>query len=220
MELIEQEALADELRLAIAHSPRGLQPRLTSFFAFDQRLARIIAQTTEPMLAQIRIAWWRDTLTLDPADRPQGDAVLDALGSHWSGSEDSLIELANGWEEMLAEPPISADVAKRFVASRIAPILVLGALEEGSKAHRSVNAVAQLWAWADLVLNTTDPDERRAFLAQGLQAAKKSQRLPGQWRGIAVLGALARRSLRKGGQPLMEGRGAALVAFRTGLLGL
>ncbi len=220
MELIEQETLADELRLAIAYSPRDLQPRLASFFAFDQRLARIIAQTTEPMLAQIRIAWWRDALALDPADRPQGDAVLDALGSHWSGSERCLIELANGWEEMLAEPPISLDVAKRFVASRIAPIMVLGSLEEGSHAHRSVSEAAQNWGWADLVLNTSDPDERSAFLTQGLQAAKKSRRLPGRWRGIAVLGALARRSLRQGGQPLMEGRGAALVALRAGLLGL
>jgi len=38
-------------------------------------------------------------------------------------------------------------------------------------------------------------------------------------RALAVLTALSRRSIRRGGQPLMVGRGAALAALRAGLIG-
>jgi phytoene synthase len=41
--------------------------------------------------------------------------------------------------------------------------------------------------------------------------------LPKTLRGLAVLEALALRALRRGGRPLMEGRGAPLTAFRAAI---
>ncbi len=219
MEIIEQEALADEFRLAIAYTASGLRPRLAALLALDQRLARIIAQTSEPMLAQIRIAWWRDTLRLPVDQRPQGDIVLDALGAEWAGQEKSLIALADGWEEMLVEPPIPNDAIDRFVTARAEPFAALNEPSSDSKGYEHIHLAAQIWALADLLLNTTDPDERAQILTKGLRLAEQGGALSRQWRGIAVLRALAQRSLKNDGTPLMEGRGAALVALRAAFFG-
>ena len=35
-----------------------------------------MARTTEPMLGQMRLAWWRDALGKPVDERPRGDAVL------------------------------------------------------------------------------------------------------------------------------------------------
>lgn len=218
MDIIEQEALADEFRLAIAYTPSGLRPRLAALLAFDQRLARIIAQTSEPMLAQIRIAWWRDTLKLPVDERPQGDIVLDAMGAEWPGREESLIRLADAWEEMLAEAPIPNDAIDRFIDARAKPF---AALSEASNEndHQAVEDAAKIWALADLLLNTTDADERAQILTKGSSLAAVGRALPKPLRGVAVLRALAWRSLKNGGKPLMEGRGAALVALRAAFFG-
>ena len=54
------ETLPPEQRLAIAWSTAEARDRLTSMLAFDGRLARIVTRTREPMLGQMRLAWWRD----------------------------------------------------------------------------------------------------------------------------------------------------------------
>jgi len=219
MDLITQESLAEELQLAAAYTPAALRDRLVAFLAFDQRLARIIAQSNEPMLAQIRIAWWRDRLAQPKPERPEGDAVLDAIGQHWAGAEAALIQLANGWEEMLADPPISPSAVERFLAARAEPFRELSPADERAHSYESVNQAARIWALADIAVNMSEPQERATIIAQGLDEMRAVKRLPKCWRGLAVLRSLAMRSLRAGGRPFMAGRGAAVAALWTGMTG-
>ena len=53
----------------------------------------------------------------------------------------------------------------------------------------------------------------------GLERGGPNTALPVSAKGLAVLGALGLRALKRGGRPLMEGRGAALVALRAAMLG-
>ncbi len=218
MATIDHEHLSDEFALAIAHTPVPNRPRMASFLAFDQRIARIVSQSTEPMLAQIRIAWWRDNLAQKQAIRPQGDAVLDALGEHWTGAEPALISMLDGWEELLVEPPIEQQAIERFVNGRSAPFLEIGELETDSKSYRAVNQAGRIWAIADLASKSEIAEEREMLIEMGLRNDERSPPLPHSWRGLAVLAALGRRSLKSGGQPLMAGRGASWTAFCAALL--
>ena len=71
------------------------------------------------------------------------------------------------------------------------------------------------WAIADAVTRVSDKDERAAMIAAGLSRAQGGGRLPADLRGIAVLEALALRAMRRGGRPLMEGRGASVALAET-----
>lgn len=208
------ETLSPEVELAIAHTPAKLRPALSIIFEFDARLARIVAATSEPMLGQMRLAWWRDMLGQDVADRPTGDVVLDGIGQHWRGREAALVKLVDGWEHLLAPPPLGEDDARAFAEGRRG---ALSAVFEGDT--EAVGRAASRWALADLAAKVSLDEERAMLVRLGLEDAHRLPRLPREARGLALLGSLAKRALDRGGRPLMEGRGAAITAARAAILG-
>jgi len=213
------ENLAPEAQLALAYTPLIMREALRILLELDFRLGRIVSQTSEVMLGQMRLAWWRDTLGAAISDRPAGDEVLDAINAHWSGHEAALIAVADGWEHMLAEPPLPRASALEFAQGRGEGLAGCAALAgvTGSECD-AVRMIGQLWALADAASHVAEADERATLLNLAREMPAR-QRLGSPLRGVAVLGALAQRSLENDGAPLMAGRGAALVAMRAGLLG-
>jgi len=218
MALEDNENLPEELGLALAYTPANYKDALAVVFSLDQRLARIVGSATEPMLAQIRLSWWRDSLNNPVTDRPVGDAVLDAASLHFSGKVASLIALVDGWENLLQEPPLGVDHALAFVEGRCAAIASTIGIENAAQAMPFQNAV-RYWALADLAAKVSLEDERSFLVELAQSKGLGASRLPKSARGIAVLSALGRRALKRGGRPLMEGRGAALVTMKAGLIG-
>ncbi|MHA7818384.1 MAG: squalene/phytoene synthase family protein [Erythrobacter sp.] len=201
-----------EAQLALAYTPPEVRDALRIFLEFDARLARIVAGTSEPILGQMRLAWWRDVLA-EPRDRrPGGDAVLDGIGRHWEGREKALIALVDGWENMLAER-LDQKAADGFADGRSAGLAAIA----GESEERGVVAQsARRWALVDAAVHLP-PGEERDLLLDLARAVPQSGRLPRHARGIAVLGALATRALKRGGRPLVEGRGAAITAIRAAI---
>lgn len=195
-----------------------MRPRLATAFALDQRLSRIIAQATEPLLAQMRLAWWRDQLAKPVAERPSGDAVLDAIGEHWAGEEGSLSAMVNGWEQMLADPPLPRDVAQSFAQGRAAPV-IRAASAGAAKSDAAVDASAQLWALVDAAAHVSQQQERELLLDLARECSPRLAPLPRSLRGLFVLAGLAQRALDRDDPTLMTGRGAALKALRLGIFG-
>jgi len=208
------EALPPEARIALAWSPPRLRARLGTALALDRRLARIAMRTREPMLGQMRLAWWREALSKPLADRPRGDLVLDSAGQHWAGREAGLIALVDGWEVLVSAPQIGADEAEAFARQRAAFFALLPDEAAMPAMAEAVAAAARVWALADAAAAVSDPAERAVLIAAGQAAAARPARLPAALRGLAVLAALGRRALARGGRPLMEGRAAALSALR------
>lgn len=216
MDPIEQD-ISDEQRLALSYCAPRLRPMLVAGLALDRRLARIVATANEPMLAQMRLAWWRDTLLQPVASRPIGDAVLGAIGSSWQGHERSLVSLVDGWEGMIGSEIPSRDAFSTFASAR-AGIFEAVVAVSGSADASVVAEHAKLWALVDAAVNNGQQEER-AMLAELARAVKVTGRVHREMRGVAVLSALARRSLDRGLRPLLEGRGAALTAMKAGLSG-
>jgi phytoene synthase len=213
-----EENLPPELELTLAHTGAPYRDALRIFFDFDRRLGRIVAGTNEPMLGQMRLAWWRDTLSRAVEDRPSGDAVLDAIGRHWRGHEAALIGLVDGWEHLLGEPPLKDDDARKFAAGRSAAMRAVFKGNEALWDGCCANEAARQWALADLAVNVSLEEEREMLIGIGLEKSDRST-MPSPLKGIAVLGALAVRSLENGARPLMEGRAASLVALRAAFFG-
>lgn len=205
--------LPEATRLALASSGQNRAQWLT-FFALDARVGGYVLGAQEPLLAQMRIAWWRDELAKAPAARPQGDQLLDAIGSETRG----LRELLDGWEALLAEAPLGKDGLEPFVSGRASAVRGL-AHRLGVTESEAAGAAARIWALADLAYRLPEEEDRRAALAMAEGAADNPNALARPLRPLAVLAGLSRRALARGGAPLVGDRSSPFVALRLGLFG-
>jgi phytoene synthase len=210
------DTLPPEADLALAWSPPKVRAPLSVAFQLDRRLARIIARTSEPMLGQMRLAWWRDALGTPIADRPRGDAVLDAIGVQWAGREAAPVSLVDGWEVLVSAERLGPAEIDAFGTQRGAFFCALDDAAARKVAAR-IAAAGFRWAIADAATAVSDADERAALVEAGLARIAPGGPMPRALRGLAVLEALALRALRGGGRPLMEGRGAPLAALRAAI---
>lgn len=211
MDLVESLPLVQ--RLALSYAPAAARADTLTLLALDLRLAGIVRRRSEVLLAQLKLAWWRDRLREDPSRWPAGEPLLARLTT-WRGGFDGLLELVDGWEVLLAETLSPADM-RAFAAGRGAAWAAL--------ACQSIDpAVAQAgreWALADLALHLRALPE--AELAREVAQAEPWQeaRLPRALRPLAVLRGLAGRALHSGSSEVLDGPRAALAALRIGLVG-
>ena len=211
------QALLEELppaqRLALAYAPRRVRRACLAPLALDARLAGILRRKGEPVLAQMRFAWWREMLGKDKASWPGGDAVLGLL-AEWRHPA-TLIPLIDGWEGLLAESlePATVDAFAEGRGQAFARL----ASELGEPSARA--QVCGMWfALGDLAANLEANEERATVLAAAA-ALPPCGNLPRSLRPLAMLAGLARRSLKRGGTPLLDGPGAAVLAVRVGIFG-
>jgi phytoene/squalene synthetase len=62
--------------IAALFAPANRRPLLFALYALNHELARIAETVREPMMAEIRLQWWRDALDEARAGRPRGHDVL------------------------------------------------------------------------------------------------------------------------------------------------
>ncbi|OWR01077.1 hypothetical protein [Sphingopyxis witflariensis] len=73
------------LMVAVPHARR---PAMTALWALAARLTRLLIEAREPLIAQIKLAWWRDMAALiasDPDALPKGEPLLAELHATWGG---------------------------------------------------------------------------------------------------------------------------------------
>ena len=80
-ELVRQ---ADKDRfLAALFAPEAVRPHLMALYAFNVEVARIRETVSDPKLGEIRLAWWRDTITGLyeglPGDHPVAQALAPGI---------------------------------------------------------------------------------------------------------------------------------------------
>lgn len=210
-------ALLEELpaahRLALAYAPGPAREATLAVLSLDARLAAVLRRHREPVLAQMRFAFWRDTLAKEKAQWPRGDVVLGLLGE-WREPA-ALVALVDGWEGLLSEE-LDADVIDGFGAGRGQAFAQLAS--ELGAAPSPAGLCGRTWALADLAANLSGQDERERVL-DAAKALPPCGGLPRTLRPLAVLAALGQRSIALGGAPLLEGPRAILFAVRVGLLG-
>jgi phytoene synthase len=192
------QGLDPALAVALAWQPQTTRPALGALFNLDRRLAAAIAQANEPMLAQIRLAWWRDRLAEPAFARPIGEPLLAAITEHWGDRCADLSPLVDGWERWLFEDTEGLGEGR---GQALASFASLASSPESSEAAA---AAGRNWTRAQTRQGGT------SVLHGGLRSRTV--------RGIAVLDGLARRAIERN-EPLMHGRGGALAAIRLGMFG-
>jgi 15-cis-phytoene synthase len=115
---IESE-LRPPVRLAIAYAPRPVRVAFSLLLRFDARFASVVGRASEPMIGQMKLAWWRDVLLRDPETRPKGEPLLGELLKVESQLRASAVEpLLSAWEILLAKDQWSAETLNEFAALR------------------------------------------------------------------------------------------------------
>ncbi|HZF46956.1 MAG TPA: hypothetical protein VEZ26_11495 [Sphingomonadaceae bacterium] len=211
------ETLPPAQRLALAYTPARMKPPTLALLALEARLAEAIRQASEPIMAQMRLAWWRDQLLLSPDRRENSDELMHALAG-FEGEEEALRKLVDGWELLLSEW-IDPPSIERMVAGRAAGFAALARLAGRGDAVDAATQAGRRFALADLATKFSNAEERAQVLEHAASSGDKRIALPVELRSLALLDGLARRSLSKGGTPLLNGPGSALHAIRLGLWG-
>lgn len=213
MLLLDPASLPLAQRLALTYAPRGVRGPVLALLSLDNRLAAILRQGGEPMIAQIKLAWWRDRLGEDPAAWPAGEPLLEALRA-WPGGPPGLVPLVDGWEALLAED-LTMSAIEQFARGRALAWQSLA--RPGSEAVAA--AAAREWALADLARNL-GTDEEASAARRLVQAGKPMrQPLPRNLRPLGVMLVLTRRALDRDSAELLDGAGALFAALRVGLTG-
>lgn len=213
-----RETLPTMHRLALAYAPTRVRPAWLALLGLDSRLAGILRNSSEPMLAQIRLAWWRDMLARNEADRPGGEPLLALIGS-WGADQTRLVALVDGWENLAEPGSLGADAMQAFCEGRGAACVTLAKVAGCSGAQEQARLAGEGWALADLSMRLSDPGEREE--AARLVSERDWQRiaLPRALRPLAVLHGLAASAARRGPEIRQPGANAMLLAMRIGLFG-
>ena len=167
--------------------------------------SQLVQGAREPVLAQLKLAWWRDRLAQPVAERSGGEPILSALAA-WPGDPAPLLALADGWEAMLDD-----DRPDHAIAGLAAARGRLGAglARAAGEADHAAAAEQALHDWTLAEIGRTGDG----------QAVPISSRLilPRSLRALAVLHGLARRGYGRAGRA--PGLRALAAAVRIGMVG-
>ncbi len=105
--------------LSLAYARVGVRPKLELAFLLDEALAAILRSVREPMIARIRLAWWREQLEALAAGTPDApEPLLTRIGQALDPAEiRALADLPDAWMHLLEDPLGTPDVA-RFSTGR------------------------------------------------------------------------------------------------------
>ena len=190
----ETAELSDELppllRLAVAYAPAPARPPWTALVLLDHRLSRAVTGASSPLLAQLKLAWWRDRMRAPASSWPAGEPLLAAL-AQFDRERAALESLVDAWEGLIGDEAGAPEMA------------ALGDARAGAVAGlaRTLNCVADPASMTTLARRWSLPD-----VAQPVPA-----RLPRALRPLLILANLPR--------PDEAGPLALLRILRLGLFG-
>lgn len=147
--------------LALTLAPRTCRPALAALFALDARLGQTLASTREPMVGQLRIAWWRDALIALDTAAPPAEPVLANLADRVVATGITGRDLAAmtvGWEALLSAERIDAATLATHAEERGARLFALAARLLGADESAVTADAGRGWALADLTRHVSSAD--------------------------------------------------------------
>ncbi len=97
--------------LSVLWAPAGVRAGLAAIHAFDCEQERIVATIGEPMMGEMRLAWWRERVEdLVAGQPPRGHPILMALAAARDAGADlrPLARTGDGLAPLLWDEPLEA----------------------------------------------------------------------------------------------------------------
>ena len=200
-------------RLALAYAPAKARNAWMAVLALDAKLATIVRATREPVLGQLRLAWWRDRLKEQTP--PRGEPVLSLL-KPWGGVQGELTALVDGWEALLGEAPLQAPALSALAMGRGSAMAALATHCGAQVCAEQANGLGYGWGLVDVAAHLSHPQEQDAARRLVANHDWTPAPLPPTMRPLVVLHGFARRQ-RKGASS--RNLAAFAGAIRLGIFG-
>ncbi len=160
-------------------------------WAYDARLAQLVRSTSEPMIGQIRLAWWQEALS-DPAGvKGRGEPLVDAMRAARLTSLPGLSAMIDGWEGMLGE--IDLDLFARGRGGGL-----FQALAGVADVPDWLVDAGRVWALWDLSGHVGDPALAARAVALARESLIEAAPWPRGWRAMRIAHGLARHDVMRG----------------------
>ncbi len=184
MDMKESE-LSPPFRLAITYARRDLRDAFALILKFDNRIADIVGRITEPMIGQMKIAWWYDAIGREATLRPSGEPILQELNKlDVDGVAVAMQQLLDAWGLLLAEDDWLPGTVQSFAQARSEA--VFGSYVRWIGGDPDCAALGRQWAAADLSQRFLGRVEGDFPLIANLPRHRK-------WRPLTILALAANR---------------------------
>lgn len=158
----------------------------------DARLADIVRKVSEPMIAQIRLAWWQEALADVTGVKGKGEPLVDAMREAGLAPPCGLSAWLDGWDALIGEPDLNAYSSGRggglFQALAAEPDAPDWLLQAG--------AVWALWDLSGHARNARLAEE--AIEHAGRRLLDTNPPWPAAWRPMRMAYALAHQDVKRG----------------------
>ena len=189
-----------ERALALDYAPAETRAALHALFALDDAFGQVLRTTTEPMIGQMRLAWWHEALRkLDDAP-PPAQPVLQGLADAVvprgvSGA--ALADLVTGWEALIEAETIDETAMHAHADARGGGMFAVAAAVLGQSDPR-VAVAGRGWALADLSrhLRAAGAAGQARAMAESALAAALVGAWPARLRSLGALTLIARMNLK------------------------
>jgi len=185
--------------LAFSYAPDGTRDAIGALFALDVALGNILRTTREPLVGQMRLAWWREALQgLDASGAP-AEPVLQSLAAAvlpLGIAGRALSEMVDAWEPLLGDS--NAEWIDDHARLRGRKLFELAGVAVEASASDPIGEAGEGWALADLAANLSDPvqaNRAREHAATTLAHAREP-RWSRNGRALGALALIADRRLR------------------------
>ena len=115
--------LVPPTQLAIAYADKRFRKNLGTLLAFDDRIAGVVGRGSEPIFAQMKIAWWQEALAKPAHLRPKGEPLFAELrqledAERAEGLIAAMQLVLDAWGILAAHEEWSHDQVKAFAETR------------------------------------------------------------------------------------------------------
>lgn len=162
---VDDDVLPPLAQVLVAHAGGGDGARHRAVWAFDARLAQIARTTSEPMIGQMRLAWWNDVIDDAAGVKGQGEPVADAMRASGADRGPGLSAMIDGWEVLVVEPDIDEQGLRDYAVGRGGG--VFRALAGQNDVPAWLEIAGQVWALWDLAGHVRDKGLADAALKLG-----------------------------------------------------
>ena len=183
--VLDEVRTADRDRfLSALFAPEPQRHGLLTLLAFDHELARTRSVTREPMLARIRLEWWREAVAEAAGDgKPRAQPIVEALSEtvrHHGLPQQRLLDLIDAREEEIEG---ALDVVAAGHALADLQLGVLAVTDEPTR--QAARAVGAAWLMGEgperAALLTEARTHRRAVEPAALPILLPARLLDRQW---------------------------------------
>jgi phytoene synthase len=193
--------------LALAYVPGRHRAAVGALWRLDAVLGTALAGGREPLIARIKLAWWREALErLDREPAPAEPALREAAAHLLAAIKgEELARMEEGWAALSSPEALTRDELASYARGRGGLLFGYSARLLGGEVERLEEA-GEAWALVDLARHCATPEDADVALA-----AARERRPPRRWpprlRPLGMLAALAVRDAEPG-RPPWEARGS------------